>query len=250
VHIVQGGILNGDRAALESRSVHFWMVPKTADKGDELVIYIRGIGFFATVRVVSQPRPRADWKNRYRADVDSVRLIRPPVSLAAIHRHVPDFGWAKYPRSITTPPPEVADKIRALISGRRRGEIDLDENFVESASIDELRMIALHAARRKVPAKAGTALYRAGSAAIRRYVLERAKGRCEGCGAPAPFRGVDGQPFLEAHHTTRLADDGPDHPREVIGICPNCHKKAHLAEDAKSFNTSLIKKLRILEAAL
>jgi hypothetical protein len=226
------------------------MVPKTAAKGDELVIYIRGLGFFATARVTSAPRPRTDWKNRYRAGVDSVRLISPPVSLGAIRRHVPDSGWAKYPRSITTPPPELADGIRTLIAWRRTGGIDLDEDFVDTANIDELKMIALHVARERVPPKAGTALYRAGSAAIRRYVLGRAKGLCEGCGVPAPFRGVDGQPFLEAHHTTRLADDGPDHPRKVIGICPNCHRRAHLAEDAKSFNTALMKKLRILEAAL
>jgi hypothetical protein len=250
LHIVQGGVLNGDKSRLESRKVHWWMVPKTAAKGDELVIYIRGLGFFATARVTSAPRPRTDWKNRYRAGVDSVRLISPPVSLGAIRRHVPDSGWAKYPRSITTPPPELADGIRTLIAWRRTGGIDLDEDFVDTANIDELKMIALHVARERVPPKAGTALYRAGSAAIRRYVLGRAKGLCEGCGVPAPFRGVDGQPFLEAHHTTRLADDGPDHPRKVIGICPNCHRRAHLAEDAKSFNTALMKKLRILEAAL
>lgn len=229
LHVVQGGIVNGDKARLESRRVHYWIVPKNAAQGDVLVVYIRGIGFFATVRVVSQPRPSTNWKNRYSADVDSVKLIRPPVSLGAIRRRVPDSGWAKYPRSITTPSPKLADKIRALISERRQKKIDLDEDFVESANIDELRMIALHAARGPVPAKPGTALYRTGSAAIRRYVLGRAKGRCEGCGAPAPFRGVDGQPFLEAHHTTRLADDGPDHPDKVIGICPNCHRRAHQA---------------------
>jgi len=128
--------------------------------------------------------------------------------------------------------------------------MEVDEDFVKSANIDELKIIAFRVARRRVPAKPGTALFRTGSAAIRRYVLERAKGRCEGCGTAAPFRGADGQPFLEAHHTARLADDGPDHPRKVIAICPNCHKRAHLAEDAKSFNRSLIRKLQILETAL
>jgi hypothetical protein len=250
LHIVQGGVLNGDKARLESRRAPFWMVPKTAAKGDELVIYIRGIGFFATARITSHPRPRTDWKNRYRADIDSVRLVRPPVSLAVLRRQFPDFGWATYSRSITTPPAAVAERIRELITGRRRGEIDVDEGLVESANMDELKMVALQVARRNVPARVGTAVYRAGSAAIRRYVLGRANGRCEGCGAPAPFRRVDGQPFLETHHTTRLADDGPDHPRKVIGVCPNCHKRAHLAEDFKSFNASLIRKLRRLEAAL
>jgi len=35
---------------------------------------------------------------------------------------------------------------------------------------------------------------------------------CEGCSAAAPFLGADGEPFLETHHTTRVADEGPDHP--------------------------------------
>jgi len=67
--------------------------------------------------------------------------------------------------------------------------------------------------------------------------------------AAAPFRAADGRPFLETHHTTRMADDGPDHPQTVIGICPNCHRRAHLARDAESFNASLIRKLPKLEAA-
>jgi 5-methylcytosine-specific restriction protein A len=92
-------------------------------------------------------------------------------------------------------------------------------------------------------------IYRARSLAIRLYVLRRADGYCEGCTLAAPFRSADGSPFLEAHHTKRLADDGPDHPAKVIGLCPNCHRRAHHAGDALSFNASLIRKLPKLEAA-
>lgn len=66
----------------------------------------------------------------------------------------------------------------------------------------------------------------------------------------APFRGADGRPFLETHHTRRVADGGPDHPAKVIGLCPNCHRRAHFAGDAKSFNASLMRKLPKLEAAV
>lgn len=64
----------------------------------------------------------------------------------------------------------------------------------------------------------------------------------------APFRKPDGHAYIEPHHTTRLADDGPDHPAKVIGLCPNCHRRAHYAEDAKVFNHSLKRKLSRLEA--
>jgi hypothetical protein len=238
-----------ERLARGSRRTGPWTAPKSAVPGDEVVIYIRGLGFFATARVKSQAEPRTGWKNRYGASLDSISLIRPPVSLAAIRRRIPDLGWAKYPRSITTPPPEIADQIRALISGRRKGEIDLDDTFLAEANIDELRKVALLKAHGSLPPKNRAAIYRAKAPAIRRYVLIRANGRCEGCSAAAPFLGADGKPFLETHHTTRVADDGPDDPRTVIGICPNCHRRAHYAENAKSFNASLIRKLPKLEAA-
>ena len=142
----------------------------------------------------------------------------------------------------------MADRTRALISGRRKGEIDLDDKFLAEANLDELRKVALLKAHGSLPPRERAAIYRAKSAAIRRYVLKRANGRCEGCSAAAPFLGADGEAFLETHHTTRVADDGPDDPRMVIGICPNCHRRAHYAEDAKSFNASLIRKLPRLEA--
>ena len=254
LHIVQGGIQNGDKALLErlargSQMTRSWVVPKSVNPEDEVVIYIRGYGFFATALAKSQAESRTDWKNRYGAGLDSISLIEPPVSLAAIRRHIPDLEWAKYPRSITTPPPEIAGRIRALISARRKGDIDLDDDFLAEANIDELRKVAILKARGSLPPKKREAIYRAKSAAIRRYVLLRADGRCEGCSAAAPFLGADGEPFLETHHTTRVADEGSDHPRTVIGICPNCHRRAHYAEDAEIFNASLIRKLPKLEEA-
>ena len=254
LHIVQGGIQNGDKELLErlargSRRTRSWIIPQSAVPGDDVVIYIRGFGFFAVARVGSQTERRADWKNRYSAGLHSIALVTPPVSLAAIRRHIPELEWAKYPRSITTPSREVAGRIRALITSRMKGDIDLDEDFQAQANIYELRKIAILKSSPSLPAKRRKMIYRARSSAIHKYVLARAKGRCEGCMAAAPFNDADGQPFLETHHTMRVADEGPDHPSKVAGLCPNCHKRAHFAEDAQSFNRSLIKKLRKLESA-
>jgi 5-methylcytosine-specific restriction protein A len=85
------------------------------------------------------------------------------------------------------------------------------------------------------------------SAAVRLYVLSRANGQCEACGAPAPFRTAAGRPYLEPHHTRRLADGGPDHPAHVIALCPNCHRQAHYAGDHVDFNAALIRSLGALE---
>lgn len=59
-------------------------------------------------------------------------------------------------------------------------------------------------------------------------VLERASGYCEGCGKRAPFRRArDGSHYLEIHHRVPLAEDGDDTIENALGLCPNCHRKAH-----------------------
>jgi hypothetical protein len=70
LHIVQGGIDNGDKDFLEKASrkgldAPIWVVPKSAMPGDDAVIYVTGYGFFATAVLNSSPQPRKDWHNRY-----------------------------------------------------------------------------------------------------------------------------------------------------------------------------------------
>lgn len=77
------------------------------------------------------------------------------------------------------------------------------------------------------------------AAAVKKLARARAGGFCEGCHQPAPFALPSGEPFLEVHHLTRLSDEGPDHPDHVVAICPNCHRRAHLAIDAGEFNDLL-----------
>lgn len=60
--------------------------------------------------------------------------------------------------------------------------------------------------------------------------LIRADGKCEGCGAPAPFiRRADGSPYLEVHHEVPLANGGEDTLDNAVALCPNCHRERHYA---------------------
>lgn len=254
LHIVHGGIENGDKAWLEKAAkkrlnAKHWVVPSCAQVQDQVVIFVMGIGFFATARITSIPEPDSDWKNRYTAGMDSIRLIDPPISLGTIQAEVPQLKWANYPRSITTPSPKIGARIATLIKQRRKVRLPkLDEKSLAVASLEELRRVAMLGAKTKVPGKTSQALSRARSTAIRRYVLARANGVCEGCGKPAPFFTRDGAPYLEPHHITRLADGGPDHPSKVIGLCPNCHRCAHYGENPATFNSRLKLRLAKLEA--
>lgn len=86
------------------------------------------------------------------------------------------------------------------------------------------------------------------SQAVRVYVLRRAKGKCEGCESSAPFYTADGTPYLEPHHIRRRADGGPDHPRWVVALCPNCHRQVHYERDGDAFNDRLAEKAMTMEA--
>jgi 5-methylcytosine-specific restriction protein A len=126
---------------------------------------------------------------------------------------------------------------------------DPETKNLNKLSINELRNAALSKASRKATTaqKKYNAYYR--SEAIKRYVIERSKGKCEGCAADAPFRTRIGV-YLECHHLHQVADGGPDHPNNVIGLCPNCHRKSHYSVDARVYNEELKAKVERIEELL
>ena len=59
----------------------------------------------------------------------------------------------------------------------------------------------------------------------RRAVLLRSEGHCESprcTGGPQDITDA-GHPILEVDHIQDLAKGGPDHPEQMIALCPNCH---------------------------
>lgn len=116
-------------------------------------------------------------------------------------------------------------------------------------SLEELRRKAMQSS--STPAEKDTRLtrrrYYERSEDVRAYVLARANGTCESCGKPAPFMRPDGSPYLEPHHTRRVSDGGPDHPRWVGGICPTCHKEIHYGADGEALNRKLEDRLSRIE---
>jgi 5-methylcytosine-specific restriction protein A len=117
-----------------------------------------------------------------------------------------------------------------------------DEDSADStwrAPVDGLRerAVASYQVGRSPSERKILTQYRSNS--VREYVLRRANGYCEACKKPAPFRTDSGRPYLEPHHIRRLSDGGPDHPRWVIALCPNCHRRVHYGEDRDEFNQSL-----------
>jgi 5-methylcytosine-specific restriction enzyme A len=88
------------------------------------------------------------------------------------------------------------------------------------------------------------------SSHVRAYVLARSNGQCEACGRAAPFRTLIGVPYLEPHHIRRLGDGGPDDPRFMGAVCPNCHREIHHGAQGRSLNELLQSAVTAREDAL
>lgn len=119
-------------------------------------------------------------------------------------------------------------------------------------SLSEARIFAIaasHATEGKEEQSAIRTLYKR-SKAVKDYVLMRAGGKCESCRESAPFLRIDGSPYLEPHHTTRLSDGGPDHPRYVGAICPACHREIHYGQYGAQKNEELQAYLMQIEGDL
>lgn len=79
--------------------------------------------------------------------------------------------------------------------------------------------------------------------AVKAWILQNAKGVCEGCAQPAPFVGQDSLPYLEVHHVMGLASHGSDTVTNAAALCPNCHRRCHFASDKDEFKLELYIKI-------
>ncbi len=84
-----------------------------------------------------------------------------------------------------------------------------------------------------------------------RLVLDRAKGICECCEEPAPFKKRrGGEPYLEVHHVVPLSEGGPDTIDNAVAICPNCHARCHQGEDHRKATERLYENVPTLKRPL
>ena len=170
-------------------------------------------------------------------------------------RYIGEFVLANY--SITRGPDRNNAERKIIIFHLLRvnqTQYELDEIAKPSIAIplDEARKKAIAAAAGSAGTTGATAIrpFYERSKTVRDYVLMRASGCCEACNREAPFLSKDEKPYLEAHHTTRLSDGGPDHPRYVGAICPTCHREIHYGKNGAALNQRLKQRLAEIESSL
>ena len=74
---------------------------------------------------------------------------------------------------------------------------------------------------------------------VRKYVLNRAKGKCQLCDQPAPFLDQSGKPYLELHHVVPFVLGGNGSKDNLVALCPNCHKKMDICPTEADLNKLL-----------
>jgi hypothetical protein len=65
-------------------------------------------------------------------------------------------------------------------------------------------------------------------AAVAEHSKRLAKGLCDLCEMPAPFKNKQNAAYLECHHIVWLAKSGEDTVENTVALCPNCHRKMHV----------------------
>jgi len=109
--------------------------------------------------------------------------------------------------------------------------------LVESESVEVKKSLSIDSKTRE--ARIAKAPKKPKKTAVITYVYERspdivaealirAGGICEKCKSPAPFkRKKDKTPYLEVHHKIHLSNGGEDTIKNVLALCPNCHREEH-----------------------
>lgn len=83
---------------------------------------------------------------------------------------------------------------------------------------------------------------------IKIRALQQADGICQLCHNEGPFLDDQGETFLEIHHIRPLGEGGKDCLSNVIALCPNCHRAAHLSNKRAEIRAALQAKVRLLTA--
>ncbi|WP_338749822.1 HNH endonuclease [Bacillus sp. FJAT-52991] len=71
---------------------------------------------------------------------------------------------------------------------------------------------------------------------VKALSLRMARGICQLCDQPAPFKDKQNNPYLEVHHIEWLSRGGDDSIENTIALCPNCHKKMHVLDEKSDVN--------------
>ena len=127
---------------------------------------------------------------------------------------------------------EFLSDIESFVDAVHRFKAALNQDDPAQLSDSEIRNKAAAAPATPKSLTTAVVVY-ARSPHVAELAKRRARGKCELCKQPAPFNNASNKPYLESHHIVWLARGGADRPENTVALCPNCHRKMHVVNDAK-----------------
>ena len=118
---------------------------------------------------------------------------------------------------------------------------EVRQQILSSETLDALRKRA-EQAKSRPQTRATISIQIVRDEAVSEYVKRAANGICDLCENHAPFKNHKGAPYLECHHLTPLAKGGDDLMNNAVALCPNCHRKMHVINNA-SDKKSLLERI-------
>ncbi|NUP07981.1 MAG: hypothetical protein HOW73_18195 [Polyangiaceae bacterium] len=210
-HTLRASARDGEQAS--------WFAPKGTEIGDDVLFFIQGRGIVAKGRACSTATYKGD-DPRASAEIGDIELVEPALTPADLQQALPDWKWLTYPRSYTSPNPDIATRLWELCSDRNPDAAPAHEGAEEGEFVT-----VLHRRRERdrgiVAAKKAEALRATGSL------------HCEVCQFDfEQVYGERGEDCCEVHHLDPLgARDGSRRTKleDLAILCANCHRMVHRA---------------------
>lgn len=184
---------------------------------------------------------------RWMSDIDKLCQFSNPIyiddfrSFISISKtnsitYINDEQWERLKWVINQKNPEVFTDVIAPDAEVFEKEFEAAVKKAISKPIDQLRKAAEKNSSKATASTVTTKVYYR-DPVIAAYIKKNADGRCQLCGMKAPFVDPDGNPYLECHHIEWLSKGGEDSIYNCVALCPNCHRKIHILNDAEDIST-------------
>ena len=222
----------------------------------EKALYKKYSGNILGYGVISARPEYDDVDNRWSADINQLRQIPNPILYDDIKSFIDISSWS----SITYISEDQWEHLKWLVNQKNNGFFDnvvapsaetLEQEFksqerkASTKSLDKLKKEAEKKGNIPVESIVQTKTFQR-NPIIAAYVKKRADGKCQLCGAKAPFIDQNGDPYLECHHIEWLSKGGMDSVDNCVALCPNCHRRMHVLNDPNDIE-SLKKTLQKLQ---
>lgn len=207
---------------IAKKSTTPWIVPKSAQIGDDCAFAHGGIGIaaLATIKTAPELVKEGHWKGRYSAVVGDVKALADPIGFEALVEMFPTWKWPTYPRMYTTPPEAIASE---LLSSARDATHERSVDVDAVLTFEGAPRLRAHLARERDR----TIVIAKISAVLRdKKVLA-----CECCSFDFQRTyGNLGQGFCEVHHLYPIGERTENEVtrlEDLAIVCSNCHRMLH-----------------------